>query len=499
MTAFQTFIEEKIKLPSPPVVAINILTAVSKEETTFEDLAEIIKADPALTVRILKIANSSLYGIPKKIDSLQQATSLLGINTIQNIALSFVIVEKFQDTPQGGFDLEHFWQRAVSTAVAAEVLAKNSNFSSKNIFVTGLLQDIGTLILFLSDAVCFTSVLDEKRVNDTSLCQAEKNAFGLDHTEIGAHLLESWNLPETIYEPIRYHHTENIPKSSHSDAAVILSHAGIIASIYHGNQSNRMSIKARETLKSIYNYDEEAAAELIDEIGEKSREMLTLFSLDPGEVKPFSQIMQEANDELHRLNFSYEQVVLELKQAKQSAEQMASELKLANIKLRELAFRDDLTGLYNHRFFQEMLTKEIERSIRYEHPLSLLFLDIDFFKSINDTYGHPIGDHVLRETSKKMLELIRKNDVVARYGGEEFAIIMPEVGKSGAKVLAQRLRRGIEQNIITIGNKEISITTSIGLASTDMPAMELSRTHLIAQSDAALYKAKRNGRNRVES
>ena len=498
MTTLTEFIEEKVKLPSPPGIAMNILTAVSQEETTFEDLAEIIKVDPSLTARILKIANSSLYGIPKKVESLQQATSLLGIKALQSIALSFVFVESFQESGQGDFSLHNFWQRSVTTAVAAELLAQRAKLSNQEIFITALLQNLGELVLCISDPTLYKRVLDEQRVNRQDVCEAEKTVFGFDHTEVGSYIFDSWSLPDAICLPIRYHHTPKESPQPHFEKAAILGHAERLTSIYHEPQGSRAAIGFRRDLQRDYQLDEDESIKLIDKIGETSREMMTMFSLNPGEVKPLSQLMQEANDELHHLNLSYEQVVLELKQAKASADRLAEELKMANEKLSELAFRDDLTGLYNHRYFQEMISYEIERAKRYERPLSLLFLDIDFFKSVNDTYGHPVGDHVLRETSKKIVELVRTNDIVARYGGEEFAIILPETGESGAKVLAQRIRRGIEQNIISVGNKEINITASIGLASSDMQEAELTRTLLIARSDSALYKAKENGRNKVE-
>jgi diguanylate cyclase (GGDEF)-like protein len=191
-------------------------------------------------------------------------------------------------------------------------------------------------------------------------------------------------------------------------------------------------------------------------------------------------------------------VVLELRQAKRNAETLAVGLKEANDKLRELAIRDELTGLYNHRYFQDQLENEIVRVRRYKRPLSLLLLDLDFFKKVNDTHGHPAGDHVLRETGSTLLKLVRQSDTVARYGGEEFAIILPETAAASAKVLAQRVRRGIEQLKISYKKKAIPITVSIGLACTDMAEDDkMSRTEIISKSDQALYKAKHEGRNRV--
>jgi diguanylate cyclase (GGDEF)-like protein len=460
-------------------------------------LAEIIKSDPALTTRILKLANSSYYRLPNKVDSLVQATALIGTQALKNLALSFVIIEGFHGAPQGSFNFNLFWRRAVSSAVASEILAENTGFRDRDIFISSLLQDIGVLIMFLSDATAYTEVIDNKRISGKSTTEAEKEHFGFDHAEVGYHLLKTWQLPETIFEPIRYHHSQN-PKEPYLIPARILALADKISSIYHGTQCNKKSIQVHQALNSIYGLQSEQANAIIDKIGVESLEIIECFSIHPGKLKPFSLIMQEANEELGRLNYSYEQIVLELTQAKQNAEQLAIELKRSNDKLRELALRDSLTCLYNHRYFYEVLESQIQNSLRYNHPVSLLLMDVDHFKRVNDTYGHPAGDLVLKEISQILVKLVRRSDIVARYGGEEFAVILPETGIVSAKVLAQRLRRGVEQLKVKYNNILISVTISIGLASSDMDGIEVTRESLIAKSDHALYKAKSKGRNKVE-
>ncbi len=499
MTIKQNFFDKDIRLPSPPVIALKILEAVRDENNSFDELAKIISVDPALSIRILNIANSVLYGLPKPVKSLSQATALIGTNTLKNIALSFVIVQEFQDPGQGSFNLDLFWRRALTTAVAAEVLVESiSSLKEDDIFVSALLQDIGVLILFLSNPDTYNMVLDEKRIGKKSLCQIEKEQFKHDHTEIGHYFLNAWGLPDSICEPILNHHAEHLDKSS-NQAGIVLGVAAKISSIYHGKHSNRSSMTVRSVMAQTWDFPKEQVNALIDTIGEKASEVMELFSIDPGEIKPFSLIMQEAIDELGRLNLSYEEIVIELKQAKLNAEQLSLELKKSNDSLRNLAFRDGLTGLYNHRYFQETLESELKRASRYKHPISLLLMDIDFFKTVNDNHGHPAGDHVLKEVSRVIVNLVRKCDTVARYGGEEFTVILPESGITGAKILAQRLRRGIEQEQFEYNGKKIPITISIGLATVEISKEEINRNLLIEQSDQLLYKAKQNGRNRVES
>ena len=496
MITLKEFMDEKVKLPSPTAIALRILEAIRKDEDSFSELAETIKSDPALTTRVLKVANSALYSLPSPVNSPAQAISVIGTQSLKNIALSFVIIDGFQSIPQGGFDLNLFWRRAITSAVAAETLAEYLHFKWPDIFVTALLQDIGVLALFLSYGSDYTGVLDSKRISGKNLCEEETRQFGFHHAEVASEILRSWNLPETIYQPIRMHHQPHA--GNQVDAAGILNLADKISSMYHGTHSNKKWTEVQSLLKDFSDFSAHHSNELIDRIGEKALKIITLFDIPSGEMKPFSQIMQEANDELRRLNYSYEQIVLELTQAKRNAEQLAVELKKANDSLRELTFRDGLTSLYNHRFFQDALDTEIKRALRYRRSLSLLMLDIDHFKNINDTYGHPVGDQVLSEISALLVRLVRHSDIVARYGGEEFALILTETDSSRAKVLAQRLRRGVEQHVIVCDQGVFSVTVSIGMAGASRDGAAVSRKSLISQADNALYAAKRNGRNRIE-
>jgi diguanylate cyclase (GGDEF)-like protein len=156
---------------------------------------------------------------------------------------------------------------------------------------------------------------------------------------------------------------------------------------------------------------------------------------------------------------------------------------------------DGLTDLHNKRFFTEALEKEIARGKRYERGFSLVLFDIDHFKKINDTFGHLAGDAVLRQLGALVKTRLRHTDIPARTGGEEFAIIVPEVGLEGARILADKLRRGVEEALFRFEGTIIPVTISLGVAEWD-PAIETPEA-LVQQADERLYAAKHGGRNRV--
>lgn len=175
---------------------------------------------------------------------------------------------------------------------------------------------------------------------------------------------------------------------------------------------------------------------------------------------------------------------------------MTLKRKLIEDELRDMAIHDGLTGLYNHKYFYTLLEEELPRADRYHHDVSLLMLDIDNFKNLNDSYGHRSGDAVLHTLSKRLLERVRGTDWVCRYGGEEIAILLPETDFSTAKNIAESLRVLVEQQAFSIeGDQQVKVTTSIGVST--YPQHAKTPSALVSAADQALYKAKEMGRNRV--
>ena len=169
------------------------------------------------------------------------------------------------------------------------------------------------------------------------------------------------------------------------------------------------------------------------------------------------------------------------------------ELESTNARLKEFSFRDDVTGLYNRRFFGIRLEEEISRYRRFNHPVSVLMMDLDGFKAINDSLGHAVGDETLREVGQILLKHSRGINVVCRYGGDEFAVLLVETSKAGARLYGDRVRKVISSYSFPHGR---AITASLGIGS--LPDDEASTSEdLIRAADEALYAAKRAGKNQV--
>ncbi len=172
------------------------------------------------------------------------------------------------------------------------------------------------------------------------------------------------------------------------------------------------------------------------------------------------------------------------------------EVEQFNRRLEHLSITDSLTGLYNHKYFQDVLSMEIKRAERYKRPLSLIIFDIDNFKDYNDTYGHSKGDEVIQKIAEILQDETRAIDIAARYGGEEFVLILPETDAREARVVAEKVRGLVKGHTFSVGEeKKVSISLSAGVA--EVKEYPIDNATLIDQADKAMYQAKRMGKNRV--
>jgi len=211
--------------------------------------------------------------------------------------------------------------------------------------------------------------------------------------------------------------------------------------------------------------------------------------------------LQARGDEIGNLMSSFSQMLGTIERQAEDLNQFAArldtayrELEQTNAKLKEYSFKDDLTGLYNRRFFTVRLEEEISRFHRFGHPLSVLMMDVDFFKAINDTYGHAAGDRVLQEVAQFLIQNSRGITVISRFGGDEFAILLVETPKEGARAYAERILGGLAAHRLSPNEEARAVTASIGFAT--LPEDAEGADALLHVVDEALYEAKRLGRNR---
>lgn len=194
--------------------------------------------------------------------------------------------------------------------------------------------------------------------------------------------------------------------------------------------------------------------------------------------------IQERETELRELAAGLERTV----------DERTAVLREQTVMLEQMAMADPLTKIFNRRHFFALAEKELEKALRYGHCLSIILIDADHFKRINDTYGHPFGDQVLINLASLLQANLRSIDILARYGGEEFILLLPAIGAEAAYITAERLRKIVAETFPSLNGQKLELTISLGVASWDQnPATDL--TLLVARADLALYEAKHRGRN----
>ena len=224
-----SLINSNIGQLSLPDIAIRLNDMVSDPDCSAVDIGELISQDAALSARLLKIVNSPFYGFPSRIDTISMAITIIGTRQLRDLVLATSILGKFNQLPEGLISIDTFWYHNLTTAAAARIIASKLEIrNSERFFMAGLLHDIGKLVMYLSEPELSRQVLNALKLPEDNKGQVEIEVFGFDHASLGAELLQHWNLPDALIEPVRYHHQPKLAEQyAQETAAVFL--ANIIA------------------------------------------------------------------------------------------------------------------------------------------------------------------------------------------------------------------------------------------------------------------------------
>lgn len=509
-------LEKCTSLPSLPAVAIKVINLAKQPTAGTVDLAHIIEADPSLSAKILSAANSSYY-TTGSFNSLQQAINRLGMETSLALALSFSLVRIKSKTK--GLDLDRYWKRAAISGLVVRELNKISNlsFDIERVYLAAILQDIGMLALNEIQPAAYKQLCLLAK-NHLELAHLEEEKFGASHLSVGYWLGNTWSLPSRFNKLILASHTPaqqiNNSRSKHNNLRV-LAFAGLVADTWlHTDRKLAMTL-AYQASQSYLNLTEHEFNHLLLQVQEKLPEIARLFELSmPKKIDPF-KLLQEAQQLLVERNLSLMQ-----KLAKQESE-LAS-LSLESKQLQKQLNKDSLTGTHNRQYIKQQLDLHFKEVQKTQGVLSAVFIDLDFFKQINDGYGHAVGDEVLIAFATKLKQLTPKGCFAGRYGGEEFVVLLPNNDLANAKDFALELQKELAalplliyekktkkiihvkdlqqiENLNPAQEEKISISASIGLAEYD-PNQETKFAKpddLVNAADQAMYDAKRTGRNRI--
>ncbi len=615
-------------LPSPTGVGLAILRLTQRDDFVLGQLARTIQSDPALTGRILKLANANLSAGEAPTCSVEDAVLQLSVGTVRSLALGFTLVSANRLGDGRGLDYEAYWSRSLISAICARYLAaERGDVDPATAFTGALLSGIGRLALASTHPEEYAAVLESGRgLVGEDLLELERCELGLDHAMLAATMLKDWKLPEAMVHAVLAFESAagTIAPPSESAAAFeqVLRGAFLLGAAFQssdgfrsprldqdsggtGFMSRQLAVSPSATvrlrnrivaewgdwsrvlevptttptqetladtavgrlaqtglrrgLRILAVDDDVVTMRLLHHhlaldghtvveaangaqglaIALKTRPQMIVTDLTMPEMDGLelcralrsSSVCKEAyvlvvtgHDEEARVVEAFEagadefvtkpfnlnillarvragQRLIELREHietdKQELNRQNGQMTILNRKLSAAAMTDVLTDLPNRRHALRRLEEELIHSRTHALPLSVILLDIDHFKSVNDRYGHDVGDIVLRETAAVLRSCTRRREEVCRLGGEEFLVIVPQSTREASAYFAERLRQAVEGLEIRAGAYSGRVTVSLGVAGLEDGATTVDE--LIKVADSRAYMAKAAGRNCVVS
>jgi diguanylate cyclase (GGDEF)-like protein len=609
------------QLPSPKGVALAIMEISRREDASLDDISKVVQTDPALAGRLLRLANSAAY-TGRPVAAIPEAIMRLGFGAVRQLAVSFSLVDQYQNGKCTAFDYPQFWSHSLLMAVAMQELGKLTRVACPDeLFACGLMARIGCLALSTIYPSEYGKVLEMKTA-DSNLIDLERQALQADHNEFTEAILIDCGIPKALVEPIYYHEapeTSDFAEGSRPYRLVHLFHlAKRIADLGLAKESERNGlISELMLLGGKIGLNAEDFGNMVDLVGTYWHGWSELLNVPSNILPPFSKMMTApapasgeenifatlrvlvveddpasrillekilgsicgqqiysaanghealtmalevmpqiivtdwlmpvmdglefcralratewgqsiyvimltsiaAEEEIidafdagvddyvtkplnmralrarMRAALHYVRLLDNWERDRSQLKQFAAELAISNRKLEYYALTDLLTGLENRRAGMNALNKAWGAASRSGLPMTVMMIDIDRFKNVNDTYGHATGDIVLKEVASAIRDSVRKDDSICRMGGEEFFAVCQNADLKSAAYAAERIRQNVRNLRIKIGGVEIQISVSIGVACRELNMPEAD--DLVNMADKALYGAKQGGRDRI--
>ncbi|CAH1043056.1 GGDEF domain-containing protein [Halomonas sp. TD01] len=472
-------------LPSLPAVAMQVLEVARSPRAPLSDYARVIERDPGLTARLIAAANSVHYlRSAHPAQTSLEATQRLGLDATLATVLSFTL---FPWPPAENAALQT-WRRVIVAAVVASKLAHQlCPEKVGSVFTLALLQDIGILAILTTYPDEAETLYAEHQIPHARLVNAERRRFGSDHTRIGAWLAAKWGLPSPIVHAIYQSHDGFLTDDM---ATLCLRLSGSIADAWLSPEPSTALAMLLKQLAVTETLTTNAIEALFHQLPEQIDLLTDILDLTVPVPVDSHTLLEDAQQLLY-------QHALTLTARLDAQQQQLNTLQLHNSALEERSRIDPLTQLANRAWLEEQLQERFALCNEQGRTMSVVFIDLDHFKVLNDQYGHQTGDLILERFGKTLASLTRSGDLAGRYGGEEFLIILPDETAQTARQLAERIALHLnEQPMLKIDQEALYITASMGIACLSDGNFSNER-ELIDAADQSMYFIKRSGRRGI--
>ncbi|HUU85597.1 MAG TPA: GGDEF domain-containing protein [Phycisphaerae bacterium] len=487
----------RAKMPSSPALAARILELINVPTSSAADFGEIIRSDPALSTRLLKMANSAHFAQRTPATTIDRAVAILGLNRVRTIALGFQLVTHLNRLGGAPFDMKAFWQHSLLRACLARAIAQQIiPHRKEEAFLVGLLQDCGVLLLVQVLGPAY-SALYRSNLSPIAFHEVERTSFPHDHVEAISALTSEWNFPEIIAVPISQHHQPVLLSAEPSDTERLSAVSYFVGGLrFVGDATvDRGERQLQQIGEATLRLDEAAWTRAQQSAGEEYRRISTLYGdLLPDDID-VADLLSEANRQLSCVLDDADQRLLDVKAERDAIHREQRRLAYALSAYRERAALDPLTNVLNRGALSEAARRAVQQNLDQGAPVGALFLDLDNFKRVNDAYGHDSGDRVLKSVATLLVEEVGHTGSIGRYGGEEFVVILQGAAADSVRELGERIVRQIRFLDMQACGASGTLTCSVGAIWCERALMG-SAEELIARADQLMYKAKRSGKDR---
>ncbi len=486
------------ELPTLPAVAIRVIELARQPDVALSEIARVIENDPATSAKVLRLVNSSYYGLTKRCGSIQQSLAFLGLQTVKGLVLGFSLARSVgnSDDKDVSFNFLDYWRRSLYSASAArEIALRSKRCDPDEAFVAALIQDIGMVVLWRAYGDRYLQVIDAARGEHQRLRDAEWKTLQVDHAEIGAALIERWRFPESVCAAVRFHHASVDAPQSNAALAQTVALANEAAEVLQRGGRGVTGELARET--AIIRYRRHAE---------------DWFGLRPGPTLLLLQTITNLADELSKA-FSLDtggkpDVAALLKQARElkDEQRLPDPEPAANSLGSEPDSLDCLTGLPDRHVFQ----RELDAAFLTNHSnsaIGLLLIGPDGVRAMSDTYGSHASDSIVSAVATMCQDVLGRHGRLFRFLGTEVVAIVPSTDMTEMCRLAEAIRRRVTETPLQVEGPRgvraapLSVTVGVSLyeseASLRQPTGVDSAPQLMRAAMFALATGRAQGRNRV--
>ena len=458
-------------LPSMPAIAVQVLELTRDTDVEIAAIASLVSRDPAMSAKILKTVNSSFYGRSQRVATISQAVIILGLQAVKTLVLGFSLVNNLAANKAKGFDHRQYWKRSIFAATAARVCAARAGIGGQQeeAFLAALLADIGMLVLDLTVGDAYGPVTVQAASHE-DLSAVEARDLGGTHAEVGELIAEKWRLPPLLSAPIGHHHRPGgVADPAARRMAQVVGLGGRVADVFVDADPSPALADVRRLMAELCGMADGAEVDgFLTDVGHRAGEAANLFELNVNTEPDYETILERADEARTELTLQ--------------SQHEATQLAVKNEVLQRQATTDGLTGLSNRACFDVVLAERFAAARATGECLSLLMMDVDRFKLINDHHGHPTGDVVLQAIAKVFRSAARPQDLAARYGGEEICLVLPATTRAAAAAVAESIRGAVAAKPIPVAPRpaptdgvtqtappsavsELTVTASVGVAS----------------------------------